>query len=214
MKINDIIKERRKKIGLSADKIAEQLGISRASYYRYETDEVYNLPIDIIKPLSNILHISPMLLMGWEDEHGRELEEVPLPNDTVRIPVLGEVVAGQPMYVEQNIIGYENISEELARRGEFFALHICGDSMSPEIRDGDTVIIRRTPYVDSGKVAIVCINGDTATCKKFYMKDNGILLKAYNPDVFPDKFFTSKEVMELPITIIGEVVEVRKRTLP
>lgn len=70
MNINERIKSRRKELGLSVDKIAEKLHISRASYYRYETKEVYNLPIDIVQPLSHILGVSPAYIMGWEDRQG------------------------------------------------------------------------------------------------------------------------------------------------
>ncbi len=51
---------------LSVDYIAEKLGISRASYYRYEKKEVYNMPITAIEPLAQILNVSPAYIMGWE----------------------------------------------------------------------------------------------------------------------------------------------------
>lgn len=68
MNIAERIKQKRKSLDLSADAIAEKLGISRASYYRYENQEVYNIPITMIEPLSKILHVSPIWLMGWGDD--------------------------------------------------------------------------------------------------------------------------------------------------
>lgn len=66
--INERIKNRRKELGLSVDKIAEMLDISRASYYRYEGNEIYNMPLISIAPLAKILQVSPAWIMGWEND--------------------------------------------------------------------------------------------------------------------------------------------------
>ena len=85
MKINERIKERRKELHLSADYIAQQLGISRASYYRYEKSEVYNMPITALEPLAKILNVTPSYLMGWDDTV-TEAPSVPLtPRDERQI---------------------------------------------------------------------------------------------------------------------------------
>lgn len=68
MSIGKRIKELRKKLGLSVDEIAEKLGKNRATIYRYESDEIENLPITIIEPLAEILGTTPSYLMGWDDE--------------------------------------------------------------------------------------------------------------------------------------------------
>lgn len=68
MNIAERIKQKRKSLDLTADEIAKKLGISRASYYRYENQEIYNMPITMLEPLSKILHVSPIWLMGWGDE--------------------------------------------------------------------------------------------------------------------------------------------------
>ncbi len=68
VQIYERIKYLRKKYDLSAETIAESIGVSRATVYRYETKEVENMPITILEPLSKVLHCSPAYLMGWEDE--------------------------------------------------------------------------------------------------------------------------------------------------
>lgn len=68
MEVYERIKERRKKLGLSANDIAEALGISRATVYRYESADIEKLPTTIIEPLAKILRCSIPYLMGWEDE--------------------------------------------------------------------------------------------------------------------------------------------------
>lgn len=127
------------------------------------------------------------------------------------IPVLGEVAAGIPIDMVTNIEDYEQIStDEFPANGEYYALKIKGDSMDPVIPNGSTVIFRRQDYVDNGSIAIVCVNGFEATCKKVIRRQDGILLKSLNPTMEP-LFFSNSDIEAEPITIIGKVIEVRKR---
>ena len=127
----------------------------------------------------------------------------------VKIPVLGSVVAGIPLEAITDILGWEEIPQEMAASGDFFALKIKGDSMSPRIQEGDVVIVKKQPSVESGEVAIVLINGAEATIKQVYLQETGIMLQAYNPAVYPSRFYSNDEIQNLPISIIGKVVELR-----
>ena len=82
--------------------------------------------------------------------------------------------------------------------------------MTPRIQDGDVVIVRRQPDIESGDIAIVCINGDEATCKQIKKQAEGITLIPFNP-AYDVKFYSNKEIEELPITIIGRVMELRSK---
>lgn len=128
----------------------------------------------------------------------------------VRIPVLGYVRAGVPITAVENIIDYEEISVEMSRHGEYFALKIKGDSMEPKISDGDVVIVRKQETVENGEVAVVLVNGDEATVKKFYKLDNGVHLISTNTRYDPF-FYTPDEVNTLPVSVIGKVVELRAK---
>lgn len=68
MTVYERIKNRRKKLGLTADDVADALGVSRATVYRYESAYIEKLPITSLEPLSKVLHCTPAYLMGWEDE--------------------------------------------------------------------------------------------------------------------------------------------------
>lgn len=68
MTIHERIKARRKECGLSADDVAAELGVSRATVYRYESAEIANMGIDKVEPLARVLHTSPAYLMGWTDD--------------------------------------------------------------------------------------------------------------------------------------------------
>lgn len=128
----------------------------------------------------------------------------------MKIPVLGSVAAGTPIFAEENYIGSEEISEELASTGEFFGLKIKGDSMSPRIMEGDTVIVRQQDDAESGDIVIVLINGDSATCKRLMKYKEGISLISFNPAYEP-MTFTNQDIEEKPIKIIGKVVENRQK---
>lgn len=128
----------------------------------------------------------------------------------MKIPVLGSVAAGTPIFAEENYIGSEEISEELASTGEFFGLKIKGDSMSPRIMEGDTVIVRQQDDAESGDIVIVLINGDSATCKRLMKYQEGISLISFNPAYEP-MTFSNKDIEEKPIKIIGKVVENRQK---
>lgn len=128
----------------------------------------------------------------------------------IKIPVLGRVAAGVPVEAVQDVIDYEEIDEEMAKTGEFFALQIKGDSMEPRIKSGDVVIVRKQDIVDSGDIAIVMVNGDDATCKKFVKHKNGVSLVSMNPAYTP-MFYTMDEVESLPVRILGRVMELRAK---
>lgn len=126
----------------------------------------------------------------------------------VKIPVLGTVAAGIPIEAIEDIIDYEEIPEEMARTGEFFALKIKGDSMAPRILDGDVVIVKKQSDVDSGDIAVVLVNGYEATVKKIRKTLSGIELVPLNPS-YEIMYYTNEEIENLPIIVIGKVVELR-----
>lgn len=128
----------------------------------------------------------------------------------IQIPVLGEVAAGVPIFASENYIDYEVISNEMAKNGSCFGLKIKGDSMSPRIMEGDTVIVRQQDDAESGDIVIVLINGDTATCKRLMKYSEGISLISFNPAYEP-MTFTNKEILEKPVKIIGKVIENRQK---
>ena len=116
----------------------------------------------------------------------------------------------KPIFLDEAIKSDEEISEDMARQGEFFALQIKGDSMEPKISDGDVVIVRKQPDVESGEIAIVLVNGDEATIKKVQKFTGGINLVPSNP-VYEVKTFTNEQIEALPVQILGKVVELRAK---
>ena len=131
-----------------------------------------------------------------------------VPEDAPRIPILGTVAAGQPIFAEQNRIG--EVYAGSPADDEMFALVIRGDSMSPRIQDGDIAIVRKQDTAETGDVVIALVNGDEATCKRLQKYPGGIALVPNNPNYHP-MYFTDAQIESLPVRIIGKVVEVRAR---
>ncbi len=127
---------------------------------------------------------------------------------SIVIPVLGRVAAGIPINAITEIIDTEEISEEMAKTGEYFGLKIKGDSMEPRIYDGDVVIVRQQNSAESGDIVIAMVNGDDATCKRLIKYASSIALVSLNSKYEP-MMFTDKEVIEKPVRVIGKVVELR-----
>lgn len=130
-------------------------------------------------------------------------------SESILIPVLGRVAAGIPIEAVENIIDTEEISQELARTGEFFGLQIRGDSMEPRIYDGDVVIVRQQDDAESGDIVIAMVNGNDATCKRLTKYAGGISLVSLNSAKYEPMVFSNQEIEEKPVRIIGKVVELR-----
>lgn len=128
----------------------------------------------------------------------------------VTINVYGRVAAGIPLEMIEDIIDTEEITEELARTGEFFALQIRGDSMEPRMKEGDVVIVRRQDDAESDDIVIATVNGTDATCKRLKKYAEGIALIATNPAYEP-MYFSNREIEEKPVKILGRVVELRAK---
>lgn len=72
--IGNRIRKRRKELRLSVDKLAELLDKNRATVYRYESDEIDNMPLSVLEPLAKALQVTPAFLMGWDNEEKELLQ--------------------------------------------------------------------------------------------------------------------------------------------
>lgn len=123
-----------------------------------------------------------------------------------KIPILGRIAAGLPLYAEQNVEGYT--LTELNGGAEYFALRVSGDSMNAtRIQDGDLVIVRRQETVDNGEIAVVLVDDECATVKRFYTTGSTVTLvpQSTNPEHQPQIYNTEK----IRISVLGKVVKVQ-----
>ena len=116
------------------------------------------------------------------------------PHELLRVPLLGSVAAGTPLFAEDAPDGTVAVSSELLGSGEFFALQVKGDSMlNAGILDGDTAIVRRQQHADDGDIVVVLI-GEEATLKRFFLEANRVRLQAENP-AYPVMFTRNLRIL-------------------
>lgn len=87
---------------------------------------------------------------------------------------------------------------------------IHGDSMYPILHDGDMVKVKIQTTTTPQDITVVKVDGETVTAKYVEIVSDGVWLRAENKEVFEDKFYSVMEVMTLPVTIIGKVVELTR----
>ena len=205
MTIGERIKEIRDRTNMSQVDFADKINVSKQTLYKYENDIITNIPSDKIEAIASIGNISPAYIMGWD-----EISSLNTKKRGVSINILGRVAAGIPIEAVENIIDTEEITEDLARTGDFFGLQIHGDSMMPSICDGDIFIVRQQETAETGDIVIATVNGTDATCKRLRKYKDGIELIANNPTYAPMDF-SNQEIVEKPVKIIGKVVELRRK---
>lgn len=194
------LKAARKAKGLTQTEVAQAIGLTQNGYSYWENGKA-KIDKDQILKLAALFEVSVDYLLGNT--------EVPV-SSGVRIPVLGDVAAGIPIEAITDIVDYEEIDAALARAGEFFGLRIKGASMEPRMREGDVVIVRQQETAETGDTVVVLVNGDSATVKKIKYGQDGITLLPTNPAYDP-MFYTAAEVEDLPVRVIGRVVELRAK---
>ena len=205
MGIAERIRERRIELGMTQDELAKRVGFKgRASINKIEVAG-RAVTQDRVLDFASALEMSPAELLGWDAET-EDGSTIALSVEQRDVPVLGMVAAGRDIYAEENVIGHIRVEPKMW--GNLFALKVKGDSMSPRILDGDTIIVREQSDVESGQIAVVIINGDEGVVKKVVKFPGGISLVSLN-SLYNPLIFYNKEIDELPIRIIGRVVQNR-----
>lgn len=196
------MKERRKALGMSAETLAARLGLSAATIYRYEKGDIEKLPGNLLEPLASILSTTPADLMGWESPY-QGMEGI-LPVIRKKIPLLGEIAAGQPIFAQEDYNTSVTCNEDVPCD---FALRVKGDSMNPRLFDNDVVFIRSQPDVHDGQIAAVMVD-DSATLKHVYHIAGGVQLVSDNADYAPMTFTAHNSES---ISILGLAVAYQRR---
>ena len=206
MDVGERIKNRRKQLGLSAEQIAAELGVSPATVYRYESNEIMNMRIDKLEPIAKALHTSPAYLMGWSEETSSAAEDTNLVTIHYAGPVAAHFNATPDDAYEQRTIPAEWIGRR--RPEDFFLATVSGDSMFPQIQDGDEILCLRCSDMGiSGRIGIMLLGGDEATVKRIEYKpgEDWIDLIPINPDFKPRRI----EGVDLEqCRVVGRVIKV------
>lgn len=186
MKLRQLLIQYEIEHDLSHDDMIQKLEIGRSTYFRWLSGESINLKISTLNKLSNLFGEDILELLDKEEK---------------KKPIIGKVKAGYDLLVDQNIEGYIEVSNEDDQKGDYF-LRVTGDSMEGmHIFEGDYVYVQQCSNIQSGQIGIILI-GDEVTIKKVYYKHDLMVLESGNPK-YETKFFTPKEIEELPVKVIG-----------
>ncbi|MBN2532060.1 MAG: transcriptional repressor LexA [Spirochaetales bacterium] len=117
-------------------------------------------------------------ILKYEDQKNPEM---------TKIPILGNVAAGKPLFAEENFDGEVEFPEYYIGKGKHFALHVKGDSMKDAgILDGDIAIIQHQNVAENGEIVVAMLN-EAVTLKRFCIEKNRIRLQSENkayPPIF------------------------------
>ena len=178
MNFSSRLKALRKSQKITQESLAKIIGVERSSVGKYEANNV--IPsIDVLNRIADYFNVSVDYLLG------RETNDIytaigAMPVKKIKLPVLGNVACGEPIYANEDLEGYVYTDEDI---GADFCLRAQGDSMvNARIFDGDILYIKKQDMVDDGEIAVVLIE-DEATVKRVYYdrENNTITLMPENP---------------------------------
>jgi repressor LexA len=130
------------------------------------------------------------------------VEQVPS-RQTVNVPLVGRVTAGEPILAVENIDDVYPLPRDYVRSDEAFMLRVSGDSMiEAGINDGDQIIVRRQSQADNGDIVVALLD-DEATVKYFYREEGRIRLQPANENMEP--------IYARDVRILGKVVGLYRR---
>lgn len=225
MLLGDIIKQYRSEHKMSMQAFANLIHSSKSyismieKNYNPATGKPINPSLETLKLISEAIHIDIDALLKMLDDDQEILlneekykEQFKNKSRGIKIPVLGSIPAGVPIELIEDIIDYEDISEEMLKGGkEYFALKVKGNSMYPKYLEGDTIIVLKQNDCESGQDCIVMVNGNDGTFKRVIKKDTGITLEPINQQEYNSVSYSNEDIEKLPIKILGVVKEIRRK---
>lgn len=190
----------REKNGFTRKDLAEKIEIPYTTLRNYETD-VREPGHKFLIQISSLFNVSVDYLLGLKKEDTGQssiikesannrssitsifdLADNIFPLQTKKIPLLGEIACGEPIYAVEDYGSYVTCGVDI---NADFCLVAKGDSMiNARINDGDIVFIKEQPDVYDGEIAAVIID-DEATLKRVYKDNLSVTLQAENPKYRP-----------------------------
>lgn len=123
---------------------------------------------------------------------------VSINQNAVKIPLVGTVAAGEPIFAQENYEDFFSVPSNLFGSDDLFMLNVHGNSMIKiGMFEGDKIIVRKQETAENGEIVVALVD-DSATVKRFFKKGNKIILHPENDDM-EDFVFDN-------VTILGKVV--------
>ena len=198
------LKQRRIELGLTMLEVAKLVGVSEATISRYESGNIKNMRKDRIAKYASALKVPPSTFLELEDKSESRLTPTDLRANTKPVPLVGRVAAGLSCHAEDNIEGYILTDCELLHEGyDYFWLTVKGDSMEPELHDGDRVLVREQETLETECYAVVRIDGEDGVVKRVRIDRDKITLTSVNP-YYPPRVFEREQMND--VAVVGKVI--------
>lgn len=203
MEMNQRIKERRLALNMTQEELAHKLGMQKSAIAKYESGRVENIKRSVLAKMAELLECSPAYLMGWDDEEPQipQFSNV-FPISKKRIPLLGEIACGEPIFCNEDRESYIAAGTDV--RADF-CLKARGDSMTgARIMDGDVVFIQKDAELVNGQIYAVEID-DEATLKRVYYDEAAqeLRLLAENPK-YPTMVYSGERLAH--VHVLGKAI--------
>ncbi len=188
--------------------LAQRTGIPKSALQRYATGETEKIPFNRLEAMAKALGTTPAYLLGWEK--GAEDRFAPAGAAPVRsfeqIPIIGAVRAGWNGLAYEEDQGCELADVRCPQ--DYFYLRVTGDSMAPQINDGDLALVHRQQTASSGDLVVAVIGGEEGTIKRYVRQGAAVILQPFNPDYAP--MILAEDELE-GFYIAGKVVQTVRR---
>ncbi|RDY20744.1 helix-turn-helix domain-containing protein [Criibacterium bergeronii] len=217
MTVYERIRQLREQLGMTQEQLAFKVGYKSRSTINKIENGLRDINQSQIVDFAQALSTTPAYLMGWEEEKDKKPIPKQRPAKTRRVLVHGTASGGYPTYMDSDYIDIDDIAEFEYVEEKYFngfdpivAIKVHGQSMEPEVHDGDVIIVRMQCTVDNGDIAVVAIDNETATLKIIKNTKKGLELHPINEE-YETLFYTWEQVRELPVRIVGKLLEARRK---
>lgn len=189
MPFHTVLRQLRKNKKLTQAELARLTGLTVSAISMYENGN-REPNFETLEILADFFNVDMNFLLDKVPTTTKNLPAAPniLPIKKKKVPLLGKIAAGQPIFADEDHDTYVECDENAHVD---FALRVQGDSMiGARINDGDIVFIRKQDDVEDGEIAAVLIDDD-ATLKRLYHQKDAVMLVSENPKYAPMVFNAS-----------------------
>ena len=216
------IKILREEFGMTQQELADKLGGAKSTIAMYEKgdrkpslevlmklSDIFNCTIDYLMGLTNIrTAINGIKVDNLNDDEKRHIYNIyeNMKKQFYMCPVYGRISAGIPNWAEECIEGripIDPVLFNIVNPEEHFFLRVNGESMNKLISNGAYALIHKQDIVEDGEIAVVLVNGDEATLKRFSKQGDIVVLEPMSND---ESFKTQIYDKNTPIKILGKYI--------
>ncbi len=203
-KIQELLKEQNR----NKKELCEYLNVSPTNFGNWVSGRNVSF-MKYTHAIASFFDVSVDYLLGNTDKQKEDDFDIfsisgITPVKTKKLPVLGSVACGKPIFAEEEYQGYISVDEDI---NADFCLLAKGDSMiNAGIKDGSIVFVKKQPTVDNGQIAVVLIE-DEATLKRVYFDDvnKRLILNPCN-DAYSPIIIENEQLITGQIRILGRAI--------